>query len=177
MIDMQAFCRTDESPDKYYLSAPWSAGGYTYASNGGILIRVPRREDIPENENAPNVFTYRDVFNRKPKLGWHPVPAVTVDMIPCLDCNGRGKVFEFDNADFMCEDCAGTGKVEKIECIEMHPDCFVYFTNILLKLVGTLPDCEIGLNGGKEPCRLRFQGGDGIIMPCLYFDESYDEEF
>ena len=35
-------------------SVPFSLNGHTYASNGHICVRVPRRLDIPENKEAPN---------------------------------------------------------------------------------------------------------------------------
>jgi len=40
-----------------------------------------------------------------------------------------------------------------------------YFANYLLSMLSELPGCEIGPFGEKGPARIRFDGGDGIIMP------------
>jgi len=51
-IDLTPFCL--EPPPLYRaLIRPWSGGGYTWACDGPILIRVPERPDVPGNEIAP----------------------------------------------------------------------------------------------------------------------------
>jgi hypothetical protein len=51
MIDLTQFC----SKDKHLFSmmAPFSLAGFTWATDGSILVRVPMRSDIPEVCNAP----------------------------------------------------------------------------------------------------------------------------
>ncbi len=46
MIDLKPFCGDNDI--RYYLNEPFSEGEFTYATNGHILIRVPRRDDVPE---------------------------------------------------------------------------------------------------------------------------------
>ncbi len=104
--DLQRFCA---GPDDYRteLRAPWSAGAWTYASNGHIIIRVPRLPDVPENEDAPK--SAESLFPAGPPAdGWMPVPVV--EMPPLLDCKwceGTGK----DDLSADCYDCGGTGKL------------------------------------------------------------------
>lgn len=51
-IDLSHFCYTED--DRSYLKQPWSRGDFTYATNGHIMVRVPRRSDVPENDKAPD---------------------------------------------------------------------------------------------------------------------------
>jgi len=52
-IDLSHFCHTED--DRPYLKQPWSRGEFTYATNGHVAVRVPRRADVPENDEAPDV--------------------------------------------------------------------------------------------------------------------------
>jgi hypothetical protein len=49
-IDLKPFCW----PDNQLLSAPFSIGDHTYASNGHICVRIPRRPDVPEVKETPD---------------------------------------------------------------------------------------------------------------------------
>ena len=51
-IDLSHFCYTED--DRPYLKNPWSRGDFTYATNGYVMVRVPRRADVPENDEAPD---------------------------------------------------------------------------------------------------------------------------
>jgi hypothetical protein len=53
-INLPPFCAR-KSDCRYYLRRPWSRDGHTYATDGRIAVRVPRRDDIPENEEAPDL--------------------------------------------------------------------------------------------------------------------------
>ena len=94
MIDLQAFCSTDSYRSN--ILRPWSKGAYSYATNDHIAIRVDRREDVPENEAAPDV----EVALRRAQAGVGDTPAVHV---PVLD----------EPAQKMCDLCEGSGKSHK----------------------------------------------------------------
>jgi hypothetical protein len=49
-VDLDLFC----DPERRNLAVPFSLNRHTYATNGHIIVRVPRRPDIPENKEAPN---------------------------------------------------------------------------------------------------------------------------
>lgn len=51
--DLSHFCYTED--DRPHLKRPWSRGDFTYATNGHVLVRVPRRADTPDNDAAPDV--------------------------------------------------------------------------------------------------------------------------
>ena len=50
---LMKFCCRPKVDSRKYLHRPWSAGAYTYASNGHILIRVKRIKSVRENKDAP----------------------------------------------------------------------------------------------------------------------------
>jgi hypothetical protein len=49
-IDLDQFCAWDRPA----ILQPFSYGEWTYAADGKIMIRVPRRADVAENNEAPN---------------------------------------------------------------------------------------------------------------------------
>jgi hypothetical protein len=55
-IDLRPFCG-DEGSAAAYLMSPWSRGVFTYATNGHVLVRVPRRPDVPEIDGGKALNT------------------------------------------------------------------------------------------------------------------------
>ena len=86
MIDLGQFCCPDECEPGRDLSVPFSLNGHTYATNGHICVRVPRRPDIPENKEAPNPENLEWDFSRM-KFG--PLPEGPLRE-QCRMCDGRG---------------------------------------------------------------------------------------
>lgn len=52
-VDLLAFVGTD--PAHPLVTAPWSAGEFTFATNGHVMIRVPRVDGIEPNSEAPDL--------------------------------------------------------------------------------------------------------------------------
>lgn len=111
MIDLKPFC---ERADSYrdYLHQPWSRGAFTYASNGHIAIRVPRRDDVPENEKAPDVekiFRENGVEDSAttslPDVNVSALPKPTIKMRRCRRCRGTRYLRK-------CDECGGEGTLE-----------------------------------------------------------------
>ncbi len=114
MIDLTRFC--DASDVRANLRAPWSRGGYSYATDGHILFRVPRREDVPEREDAPDLSKLDAEWNGKT---YAPLPAIPNSLIKTCDlCRGKGRIVE-------CKTCDGDGAIECSECGHERecPDC------------------------------------------------------
>lgn len=102
MTDLNTFCQTDGSPA---IATPWTEGGWTYASDGHMLLRVPRRDDVPERIEAPKVFgTSLGAAFRKDPGEWAGVPALDITSEPCGVCKGTGK-------QYICPECEGEGEV------------------------------------------------------------------
>jgi len=194
MIDLTRFCSKDETR---YHHKPWSRGGYTYATEGHIMIRVPRLADVPENPDAPDC---NNVFVQAAKVEtrtWHMIPPYTLERKPCKNCDGKGYFQKCENCegsgyvgknDRDCSDCDGDGfqPCDKIDrgahpCEDCNgeglgrPECYVDFMDgekILARLQGTFlelvkdfPGVQIGIYKVMEPAVIRFEGGEGLLMP------------
>ncbi len=187
--DLEKFCRRS-SPREYIASVkiekPWSAREFTFATNGYVIVPVPRKEDVPEGgKEAPEVNT---MFLNLPNPKWFCLPENLPEKQDCKTCNGEGKNFEcpecggtgeiifYKNGhDYeadckecdgngkiaTCEDCAGTGKEPAKVGVEIEG---VKFQAWLLSLLKTLPNCLISPGGHQLPAQFKFDGGDGLIM-------------
>ena len=87
--ELQCFCAAQDNV-RYYLRTPWTRDGYTWATNGHILVRVPALTDVSENRFAPSTLKlWNDVPEPKE---WFPVPACAMpELVPCNWCDGTGK--------------------------------------------------------------------------------------
>ena len=82
---------------------PWSLGEFSYASDGRILVRVTRLDDVPENDKAPPVADY---FKRDFALCVNPPPDLPfIVWDECSDCGGKGTI----PANSPCKTCDGDG--------------------------------------------------------------------
>lgn len=186
---LQKFCA-----DKPRIHAPWSRDGYTYATNGHVVIRVPEVDGISQSQEAPSLKPVLKYFDIDPDI-WYPLKKVKMPKPDvCGSCNGRGR-------DVACPECEGIGIVSwdgtyhtyKDTCklcegrgaVEICPECYGeektpsqipvkiggvwFYPPTLAPCLEFLPNCAIGIIGGMEdPQRLRFDGGDGLIMPCRH---------
>lgn len=157
-VDLKPFCGDNDI--RYYLNEPFSEGEFTYATNGHILIRVPRRDDIPEektmSDRAPKLFVD---FAMQKSLDIPEVPAP--EMVDCECVTSNGDLSETEVLQ-KCEDCGGTFKVELWGVgIDLGDSRFALR---YLRLLKTLPNCKISPNGQKQ-APFKFDGGDGLLMP------------
>jgi len=145
------------------MTMPWSAGQYTYATNGHIMVRVPRLEDAPERKDAPKGLgkkTLDEAINVTPKK-FFPIPSVSPKYQECPDCGGTGMVKPYGKK-IKCDECNGEGKYPLHASIEIGG---VNFSDVYLSWIAELPGAEIGPLGPEDPARFRFTGGDGLLMP------------
>ncbi len=54
-IDLTPFCASPEA-NRCQIERPWSRGKWTYATDGKIVIRIPRDPGVPENKLAPSAM-------------------------------------------------------------------------------------------------------------------------
>lgn len=151
-MDLKQFCADKDDP-RWFLHQPWSRGDFTYATNGHIIVRVPRLPDVPENVQAPNAQAL--MFKAAPAKDWMPVPAATMppDGI-CDQCDGTG--LDEDGED--CEWCEHTGKgkcFDGMDCGDSH-----FAQRYLAQIQGW----EIAPNGLKSAW-IRCGDALGLLMP------------
>ena len=165
MIDLKPFCCDNDI--RYYLNEPFSKGEYTYATNGDIVVRVSRRDDVPEIEQAPNC---EKIFAEHPFVAAvsipHAPPLIEGD---CDCCNGEGTHERKcgNSAGYDCANCNATGKVMKESLPGFSPPIAVgdsAFAPRYLRLLNTLPKIQLSPNGQKA-APFTFDGGCGLLMP------------
>ena len=162
-INLQLFCSTN--PVRRTLLEPFSIGEFSYAADGHIAVRVPRRADVPVREDAPDA---RRVFF---DAGAETFVAPGAKKLPkpkteeCYQCDGDGKAHDCPNCNCACATCAGTGRVscDRNVCVTISG---MPFALALWRRVCGLPGFKISPVRANEhqPLQFRFDGGEGAIM-------------
>jgi hypothetical protein len=172
--DLMKFCHTD--PERFNISVPWSAGEYSYATNGHVIIRVPRLVDVQENDSAPPtvlLFPYAD------PLEWFALAEIELPeqkSSDCPECNGEKEVEHEDCPHCKghpCEWCDGTGKVTPMQPVPVGNS---HYQLVYLLTLKGLANCRMGPN--TDPMKqtpFQFDGGDGLIMPMKKFEGGWSE--
>ena len=110
---------------RWYLRKPWSRGEWTYATNGHIMIRVPRLPDVAENDKSPDAEKL--LAKIPPATEWLSVPALApLPKIDCPECDGNGTRECSMGYKHPCEECDGTGKVEELIRVTVGNACFKF---------------------------------------------------
>ena len=159
MVDLKKFCGTDTW--RTYLHEPFSSGEYTYATDGHIIVRVPRVAAIGEVPRTPNP---EKIFAPMPADGWRTLRVALPPVAPPKECGSCYDGFEHDCPDctFECYECKGTGFVVAKVSNEIGG---VIFDLKYIRMIAELPGVEIVITDGKSPAFFRFEGGDGVLMP------------
>lgn len=180
---LQRFCRED--PERS-LGKPWTKDGFTYASNGFILLRVPALQEDPSGLGVALDGVYKQA-GAMPETGW--VGLSDLPMAPvcpkcngkaeadseCPECGGDGDV-EFHNGHHSytcdCKTCDGSGEIEG--CTECHGSGVAKedpirvgsrkFDPGMLRLASTLPGAQAAPTSASVNW-FKFDGGDGLLMP------------
>jgi len=148
---LRTFCCKPSGWEPVWLQTPWSRGQYTYATNGHVIHRIPRQAEVPENADAVKCD---HLFPPLDGLTWLPLPALQPPpLVECDYCEG---------ADKDCDECNGTGIIMPIVRVTVgNAD----FQQAYLAMLGQFPDCQIAVTGPKAPAVIRFDGGEGLLMP------------
>lgn len=164
-VDLKQFC----SEDRFGLLNPFSIGKFTYASNGHIMVRVPRRDDVQENSAAPSHEKVERYFIGFDPSLFQPHQAIDIpeNHVVCLDCDGSGKEHHCKNCDFPCDSCDGSGVlVGQIGRISVCIGA-AYFDAEYVRLIQSLPNLKVVVPSTKEDIAMpfSFDGGEGCLMP------------
>lgn len=161
MIDLQPFCSKDET--RYQLTKPWSRDGYTWATDGRVLLRIPGVHAEP-NPEAPNAEKLGTFFSTGPEITMPKIPFLETK--PCAWCKGRGRVCTCDFCDnkaCICDGCDGTGKIEKAVSVPVGAG---RFSNHYLAKIATLPGLRLFPSSDDPTAAMFFifDGGCGYLM-------------
>jgi hypothetical protein len=155
--DLQFFASTD--PKQIGIQYPWSDSEHTYASDGGILIRVPRITNVPPNPQAPATAGKLIIATSQNPGRWCPIPEIKLpDLADCVACHGTGKcACPCCQDEHTCKLCNSTGKLPE--------SMFVGNLRFLVRhvrLLKELPECQWCL--AEQPAiYFKFKLGDGIL--------------
>jgi len=153
VTDLLPFCSKRERIAD--IASPWSAGEFTFATNGVVLIRVPRLAEVLERTRVPETTK---AWPREEATEWHPVPDCEVpEDLLCPECKGSKRRTTH------CFKCNNEGKMEVSSVIMLGP---AGFQARYLKPLSALPNCQVGTFDERGPVWIRFDGGDGVISTC-----------
>lgn len=165
MVDLSKFCGAEDS--RFYLQKPWSRDGWTYASNGYILARVPLAQSIPDEPGCP------DAAKVIAMVAGQSVSPLNLSLpepeFEDCDCND-GKAHSCPGCTCPCYQCAGTGRIS----LDSRTSVLVRGVNFSLayvRLLTTLPGVQFTTEPPTPqpntcvPSRFSFDGGEGALMP------------
>lgn len=167
-MDLQKYCSDD--PYRPNLAKPFSVGEFTYATNGHIMVRVPRRDDIPE-QNQKLKDTLDRTFSDLPKATFSefrhkPLPNIpAAELVDCSSCDGRGNEHDCPDCSCTCDECNGSGKITKQPEISTTVRGVIYNLRYFAMVID-LPGLKVAKPPrGERPILLQFEGGHIAIMP------------
>lgn len=160
-LDLTPYCGKEE--ERSYLHAPFTRGGFTYATNGHICVRVPRREGMEGAKEAPDAS----------KVFPSPLPPVAPlrisnlpepDIQPCVECGGSRHAHDCPSCKCACDGCDGTGKYEQHRTMRLRG---ARFSVVYLRMLAAFPGIGVMVLPDKDTrpkLYFRFDGGDGVLM-------------
>jgi len=172
-VHLLPFC-DDYYSWKYDLTEPFVQGGYVYATDGKIAIRIPtRRPDTFHEGRFPNMQQVFDTLltnHSGSKEPWQPWPTKPVFAptepaaqtgIDCPICRTQGHYYA-DGDSATCVYCDATGWVERWDNVDTGKSIIA---GRYWRLISRLPNVwyRERMRDG-DPIWFRFAGGDGLLM-------------
>jgi hypothetical protein len=167
-LNLEKFCDSAQPA----LARPFSFGDWTIASNNHIAVRVPRRPDIAENPDAPNDRALKLFEQVGMKRRYRPAPAFELtepfewnEEFECATCRGDGKMHACPDCKCKCQVCDGAGKqtIERFRTITLGR---AHYQAKYLSWLQPLPGLQLGPTHRQNPLAFRFDGGEGLLLPC-----------
>lgn len=172
METLRRFCSANAKDTGFvrpWMSIPFSFGGFSYATDGVVCVRVPRLCGSRQlSEDFQFASAVEHLFAQSPAGIWTRPPSVPLlaEYKTCDECDGLGKKK-------MCPECGGSGKIRVPSLIQFGDPASgpifggqTYAINSdVLEKITTLPGLEI--NTSPVDCgvfHFRFRGGAGVFM-------------
>ena len=165
MTNLQQFCSTDLF--RPYLARPFTRNGFTWATNGHVIVRVAERADalpIEEDVNTEKVLDGIDAVTfYKPSF---KLPEGTdKNAAVCESCEGRGHLHDCPNCECECDECNATGRITPRYSTKIGSR---FYSLEYMRMILSLPNIELSIVGDEEPkfsiMFFRFDGGVGAVM-------------
>lgn len=173
---LQQFCSDD--PCRPYLTVPFNQEGFTWATNGHILIRLAEMEGFlpcscakPIKVSGPIAGLEAATFTA-PR--WKLPPFDPSFKGPCAVCDGRGFLHDCPDCECACALCNGSGEADPERQMSTSILGRIYALNYV-RMIAELPGLEVANNEDERPLLFRFEGGVGGIMPLRTQHESHVE--
>jgi hypothetical protein len=178
-VDLLPFCGA--SPKRAYFARPVTAGEFTYATDGVIILRVPRGDAEP-TKDLPEIalekpFEGIEAAGFEPLLTKRKLPAAPEPKkVECYACEGSKTEHGCPNCTCPCERCGGTGEVTDIDEKVSTTVRGVTFDLRYVLLMLSLPGVEVATKADKDkPLLFRFDGGIGALMPMRNKTDKHTE--
>lgn len=156
---LKPFC----DPIRNLITTPFSQAGWTWATNGRLIIRIPHDPAIPERFDAPKVAPVWAAYKVDDQTVWEPLAPVPLPKIdPCPHCEGTGLHYcEPCDTGHDCAKCKATGEVAR-KVFRKVGDRILWLDTI--RPLSSLEGIEIApaIGVGPEPMPFRFKGGCGL---------------
>lgn len=160
--DMQKFCGTEERVAE--IRHPFTRGDFTYATNGHIMIRVPRLAEDCDQPRAPHA---EKLFDMAPAMELAPLPAMELPepaTEECPVCTEGENIHDCPNCTCSCETCDDKGEIQVQVSCDLNGA--IYQTKYI-RLIQTLPGVLFATNAPQSgSARFAFDGGEGLLNSC-----------
>lgn len=161
-IDLKQFCSTD--PNRTNIQNPFNIGEWTFATNGHIAARVPKRDGY-----EPSLVAADRLFETAAMAPLSPLPSIKMPPRKhedCFNCAGTG-LYECPTClhEDECDECDGVGRIDGDGSYLV----WLGAAQIALKyyrIIAGLPNPKIVLprESNREPIYFTFEGGDGLVI-------------
>lgn len=167
-----AFCGCPDTEARFWMLRPWLEGDHIYATNGHILLELPRASNalldvVEKSPRSPNnIAGMLAAGFAAPE--WRALPTLP-PFDPCFGCNGTGVDQGDECPELMpstCEACEGYGETYHRIVVGDTGFCIRY-----LRLLSSLSGVQISPNGDKA-CAFTFDGGRGLLMPMRTIEQA-----
>lgn len=169
-LDLAEFC--DAGDSRAYCRTPFFHDGFTYSTNGHILVRVPG--DVGFNAlSEPKVADLVIGLFREPVALERPRDFTVPDDLDtsheedCDECDGSGHEHDCPQCECSCDHCRGKGKQIIWSRVSTSFYGNIYRLEYVRRLL-SLPSVQIapGTADRKDmkPLRFTFEGGEGCLM-------------
>jgi hypothetical protein len=168
LIDLKPFCAYEgEYPSRKWLETPFSRGDFSYATNGAVMVRVPRRANVSDIDVALSWLKLDEPLQHRADLSFRPVhlrvPGDPPVVGRCGFCGGCGGVDGLLDAD--CPVCGGIGWSDP----ELRVSTWLEGLDLgvsYLRRIAALPDLAIAFAvtpSGVPTLQFSFDGGIGCL--------------